>query len=242
MRSPLRMFRDLMHVPGQVRECRTALADLSERVEFVRRELFFEMKYGRSERLARQEGIATPRIVDAAKVEAAREGVLRLNVGCGHVALPGYVNVDMREVPGVDVVASVNDLPFEDGTVAEIRSSHVLEHFPQEMAMRDVLPHWRSKLAPGGTVRAIVPDGRAMLDALAAGSYAFGDFREVLFGAQDYEGDFHYNMFTPDSMADMLRLAGYVDVAAVRTGDRNGKCYEFEMTAAAPPQPTRGRP
>ena len=61
-----------------------------------------------------------------------------------------YVNIDMRELPGVDVVAPIDQLPFDDGTVAEIHSAHVLEHFPQEDLQRRLLPYWRDKLRPGG--------------------------------------------------------------------------------------------
>lgn len=207
--------------------------DLHERMEFVRRELFFEIKYGRKGTV-RESAFAGPRLMDAAKVEAARIGGLRLNVGCGHVPLEGYVNVDMREVPGVDVVATVDDLPFADGEIVEISSTHVLEHFPQEMLRRAILPHWLDKLAPGGTVKATVPDADAMIRELSAGRYPFADFREVFFGAQDYEGDFHFNMFTPESIGELLREAGFVDVRTPVRGRRNGRCFEFRVEATRP--------
>jgi predicted SAM-dependent methyltransferase len=81
-----------------------------------------------------------PKVLDEAKVEAMR-GRLRLNVGSGSLAVDGYVNVDARAIDGVDVVADVADLPFDDGSVEEVRSSHVLEHFPEEELRRRVLPH-----------------------------------------------------------------------------------------------------
>ena len=46
----------------------------------------------------------------------------------------------MRDLPGVDVVAKAGDLPFEPGSVDEIYSAHLLEHFPQEAMRRRLLP------------------------------------------------------------------------------------------------------
>jgi predicted SAM-dependent methyltransferase len=154
-----------------------------------------------------------------------------LNLGCGHVPLDGFVNVDMRGLPGVDIIAPVDDIPVGPGTVSEIFSSHLLEHFPQEALRRNLLPYWSSLLAPGGLFRAVVPDGEAMLAKAAEGSYPFHDFREVLFGSQDYTGDFHYNMFTPDSLAELLTEAGFKDIAVTARGRQNGRCYEFEIAA-----------
>ena len=99
------------------------------------------------------------RIVDTERVERLAADGLRLNLGCGHLALADYVNVDMRELPGVDVVAAIDDLPFDDGSVREIHSAHVLEHFAEEELHRRLLPYWLSQLEPGGEFRGIVPVG-----------------------------------------------------------------------------------
>ncbi len=163
--------------------------------------------------------------------EARRTGELRVNIGCGHIALDGYVNVDKRNLPGVDIVADAGGLPFEPQSVVEIFSTHVLEHFPEEQLRRALLPHWYSLLAPQGIFRAIVPDGEAMLAHSAAGEYPFDDFREVLYGAQEYDGDYHYNLFTPASLAKLLNEAGFHNIEIPVHGRRNGKCYEFEIKA-----------
>ncbi len=180
---------------------------------------------------AGQSTTVAARVIATEKLEAMRaspEGI-RLNLVCGHVPLEGYLNVDMRDLPGVDVVAAVDDLPFSPNTVAEVSSAHLLEHFPEEMLRRNLLPYWHSILRPGGRFRAVVPDGQEMLSKVASGEMSFADFREVLFGAQDYEGDFHYDMFTPASLTALLEEAGFRDVAVPVAGRRNGKCYEFEI-------------
>jgi len=204
-----------------------------ERIEFVRREILFEMAHG-DRGPAGTDGASrmTARILAPEKIVAAQaNGALRLNLGCGHITLSDYVNVDMRDLPGVDVVAEVGNLPFERGSVDEIFSAHLVEHFPQEAVRRRLLPYWRDMLRPGGTFRAITPDAAAMLAGAGAGVYSFEDFREVVFGSQDYAGDYHYNLFSPDSLRRLLEEAGFGNIEVPVIGRRNGKCFEFEISA-----------
>lgn len=218
---------------------------LEDRVEFLRREILFEMKYG--ERTASNASSefdrnalgdsAEPlqaRIIAPDKLGAFGKGHYQLNLGCGLHPLEEYINVDMRELPGVDVVASVDGLPFEKGDVEKIFSAHLVEHFPQEMLKRRLLPYWKSLLRPGGVFHAIMPDCEAMIKHAATGEYSFADFREVLFGAQDYAGDFHYNALTPDSFAELLKAEGFLNIDIRARGRRNGLCYEFEISASSP--------
>lgn len=204
------------------------------RVEFVRRELMFEMRYGATD--PSQDGqqiTAKSEILEPAKVEAARQGSgIRLNLGCGHVPLPGYLNVDRRALPGVDVVAEVDQLPFAKGEVAEICSAHLLEHFPLEQLRRELLPYWVSLLRPDGVFRAIVPDGANMARAYVSQEYSFENLRQVTFGGQDYDGDFHYNMFSTESLSQILRDAGFNRIEVVAENRENGGCKEFEIVAA----------
>ena len=71
----------------------------------------------------------------------------------------------------------------------------------------------------------------AMALALSRGEMCYEDFREVLFGAQDYTGDFHFNMFTPESLTRLLRQAAFKEINVLDRARRNGKCFEFEIIA-----------
>ena len=205
------------------------IVQLWARLEFVRKEIMYEMKFSRTSSATNQVQTES-RIVSVEKVAAARASGLRLNLGCGHVPREDYLNVDQRDLPGVDIIAEAGRLPFEEGSVAEIFSAHMLEHFPQER-LRRLLPYWRSLLAPNGVFRAIVPDGQAMLDGIAAGTYPFEEFRMVLFGAQEYEGDFHFNLLTPDSLKSLLEEANFKSIAVPVRGRKNDICFEFEINA-----------
>jgi predicted SAM-dependent methyltransferase len=167
-------------------------------------------------------------------VDAARKFGIRLNLGCGHVALEGYINVDRRALPGVDIVAEVDDLPFTAGQVAEIFSAHLIEHFPQEQLRRTLLRYWRDLLRPGGIFRVVAPDAEGMMQAYYRGEYPFERLREVTFGGQDYNGDFHYNMLNTKSLTELLLAAGFVDVNVIAENRENGGCKEFEIAARRP--------
>lgn len=148
--------------------------------------------------------------------------------------LADYLNVDGRELPGVDVIADATHLPFEANELLEIHSAHLVEHFSSHMMERVVLPYWFSLLKSGGTLTTVAPDGAAMLTAVNSGDMPFDDFREVLFGGQEYEGDFHYNLITPESWSDNLNAAGFVKIKVEYAGKRNGKCFEFKISAEKP--------
>src|SRR5204863_1835543 len=120
-------LKDALRTPTRVSSLQAEVSALSARLEFLRSELLYELRYGRPEGRPAEEAIA-PRILSTEKVAAQRIEGLRLNLGCGHVPLEGYINVDMRDVPGVDIVAPVDNLPLEPGSVAEIFSSHLIEH------------------------------------------------------------------------------------------------------------------
>lgn len=221
-------------------ELERAADHLANRIEFVRRETLFELRYGEAP-YPSADLKAEARIVNPEKLSNVPEGSYRLNVGCGHIPLDGYINVDRRDLPSVDVVAEAGDMPFEEESLAEVFSAHLLEHFPQEQLRREILPYWRSLLRPGGVLRAVVPDAASMIRGYDDGSVSYEDLREVTYGAQDYDGDFHFNMFTPDSLAQLLEESGFVEIDCPVTGRRNGRCFEFEIVATKPDDPSIGR-
>lgn len=215
---------------GSLGQLRADLGRVEQRLEFVRREVMFEARYG-----GKSPGTApdvSPAIVNPAKLANAEQ--IRLNLGCGHLPLADYLNVDARELDGVDIVSDVGALPFEPGTVHHIHSAHLLEHFPLEHLRRRLLPYWFSLIRPGGTFTAIVPDAEAMIEAYATGSMSFSDLRTVTFGEQEYDGDFHFTMFSREHLTELLAEAGFDDVIVKECARRNGLCLEMEIQACRP--------
>jgi predicted SAM-dependent methyltransferase len=190
--------------------------------------MLHEIRYGRP----RSSTDIAVEVVNPTALE--RSDGVRLNLGCGHIPLDEYVNVDMRKLPGVDVVAPLDAMPFDTESVREVFSAHVLEHFPQAELERQLLPYWFSLLAPGGVFRCVVPDVDAMIDQYREGTISFENLREVVYGGQEYEGDFHHTAFTPESLSRLLVDAGFDDVELIERGRQNGACLEFELAARRP--------
>ena len=204
------------------------LARLEARVEFIRKEVMLEIQSGSDKPGEVPE--AEPQILDQEKLESRP---LRLNLGCGHIPLDGFVNVDGRALPGVDVVAEVGSLPVDPGEVTEIRSSHLLEHFPAAKLAK-LLRYWTGLLQPGGRFVAVVPDAESMIHGFAGGEFPWEDLREVTFGGQEYSGDFHFTMFSQADLTAALTSAGLVDVRITEAGRHNGACLEMEAVAYKP--------
>lgn len=54
---------------------------------------------------------------------------VKLNLGSSDRVLPGFLNLDIQPVAGVDIVCDLNEgIPLNDNTVTEIYTAHTLEH------------------------------------------------------------------------------------------------------------------
>ena len=75
---------------------------------------------------------------------AESAGARRLHWGCGHITPPGWINSDLWEQPGVDVVGDIlAGLPLEDDSMDYIVSNHALPEidlYDQEPALQAMAP------------------------------------------------------------------------------------------------------
>ena len=62
------------------------------------------------------------------------EKKIKLDLGCGSNKREGCTGIDINPDCGADIVTSVLKLPFEDESVNEAHSSHLVEHFSPEEA------------------------------------------------------------------------------------------------------------
>lgn len=96
-------------------------------------------------------------------------------------------------------------LPDEDGSVDEIRASHVLEHFSHTHVAL-VLKHWTAKLKPGGLLRIAVPDFEKIArDYLAGKNF---DVQGYTFGGHVDERDRHGCGFDRELLTELLLDCG----------------------------------
>jgi SAM-dependent methyltransferase len=211
-------------------------------LEFTRDEIMFEIR--KSLRMASQptpgqsekKHTVESKIVNKSKLDVRP---LRLNLGCGHVIVPELVNIDSRELPEIDLVADVTNIPLESGSVSEIYAAHLIEHFPRRYLLDVVLPHWIDLLRPGGRIKLVTPNAKAMIYAFHQGQMSFDDLALVTFGNQEYDGNFHYAMFSPESMVGLLEDAGMCDVQVICADRVNGLCREMEIHATKQNRPTK---
>ena len=81
---------------------------------------------------------------------------MKLNVGCGDIILPDYINVDLYN-PLADVKGDASKLEFDDGVADEIYASHLIEHFDFREGFK-VLEEWKRVLKVGGKLVLETPD------------------------------------------------------------------------------------
>jgi predicted SAM-dependent methyltransferase len=94
---------------------------------------------------------------------------LRLNVGCGPVVKPGWVNIDLfPRSPDVLPLDLRRDLPFLDETASIIYAEHVFEHLEYPEEARHFLGEAYRVLQPEGILSLGVPDAEISLKAYAS--------------------------------------------------------------------------
>ena len=98
------------------------------------------------------------------------KGGIKLEIGCGKKPREGYLTCDIRDLPIVDYVCSADDLPFENNSVEEVYSRHVVEHFSLKEFLK-VLQEWNRVLRPGGKVYIICPNLLWHLNQILNGSH-----------------------------------------------------------------------
>jgi SAM-dependent methyltransferase len=161
-----------------------------------------------------------------AGADSQGENDQRAAKGLQHRPMGDWTTVDA--FTGADVKAQMWALPFRDGTVDEIWSSHALEH----VARVDVAPtlaEWFRVLRPGGTAVIQVPN----LDYAAEFWLRHpGDpwAMAILFGLQSHAGEFHRTGWNPATLRADLGAAGF-DIAVLDvTWDYDQETIRAEVT------------
>ena len=129
---------------------------------------------------------------------------MRLNLGGGSVPLPGYINVDRRA--GLEAYP----LDYADGSVDEIRASHILEHFSHR-DVPEVLKDWVRALKPGGRLAIAVPDFAVIAQQYLAG--AAMPVEGYIMGGHGDENDHHGALFDEEHLRDAMKAAGLLGIA-----------------------------
>lgn len=178
------------------------------------------------------------------------ENEIRLNIGCASRPLSGYVNIDLDtleqikerypnvEIPD-DVVVEQYDvfnLPYENGTITEVRTDSMLEHL-SFLEEKQFFLESKRVLRSGGSLEFSVPDFEAAVktwlnakdewkefyrndeEAIRQqhwfGQYSYatdnrwGYLTASIFGPQNSEGQFHKNCYTVPKIQAILKYLDF---------------------------------
>jgi hypothetical protein len=127
--------------------------------------------------------------------------MLKLDLGAGALSPPGFTPM------GRDHGSEIFPLPYADGTIDEIRASHVLEHFPHRQ-VEAVLKDWSRALKPGGKLKIAVPDFRKIAEGYLSGVAQPHEYYTL--GAQIDQNDYHKAMFDRDVLRKLFAGVGLV--------------------------------
>jgi hypothetical protein len=156
--------------------------------------------------------VAPPLIPDLTTWVEAERRELRLNFHCGVSDAPDHIDVDLRDWKGEDIAGRVRRLAFDPSSAVEVRASLALERFSTAELRADVLPYWRSLLAPGGTLVVISLDAGANLADHQAGRLSFDELAAISFGSSESESTARRSMLSEDLLSRLLDEAGFVSV------------------------------
>lgn len=165
---------------------------------------------------------------------------MKINIGSNRKKVEGFTNVDILDLPEVDVKHDVTKIPwpFADGAAHYILMQEFLEHVGFRHTV-PILQECHRVLAPGGVLCVQVPDIEAMcrmIDLQCAcvprKALNYDDYKadpacwncggkalihperwHVAFtGAQKHEFDYHKNHFTPGYLEKCFNAAGFKNV------------------------------
>ena len=90
---------------------------------------------------------------------------INLDIGCGEAKQEGFVGIDKRDVPGVDIVHDLEVFPYplEDDSCHAVMASHILEH----------IKPWHTIDLFNEVWRLLRPDGQFWIAVPYAGSTGF---------------------------------------------------------------------
>lgn len=122
-------------------------------------------------------------------------------------------------------LADLANLAILPGGASALTAAHIVEFVPAAALAETILPHWRSRLAPGGELVVVTLDGPAWAADLAQGDFA--SLRRRL-GADGTRRP-PRNLFDAASLAAALRAAG------LEPGEpRRAPPFALEIVARAP--------
>lgn len=144
-------------------------------------------------------------------------------MGSGSHPMEGYRNLDYKNgwlgywLKG-----------YGDGTVDEVRASHVLEHFSHHVT-RNALNEWVRVLKPGGILKIAVPDFDWIVKAYQNGLRDDYRLEHYLFGGQRDALDYHKSFFNEAKLVRLMWDAGLDEVQRWEADANDCSSYQVSL-------------
>lgn len=171
---------------------------------------------------------------------------MKLHLGCGKNIKDGYINIDKFYKDERVLNYDISNLPYENNSVDEILTEHVIEHIP----FKDEKMFWDEcfrVLKPGGILQTECPDMEWLCKQFLKSKDDFKEFYKVgspdhyfgngksinhrwgmitthFFGNQNGDGQFHYNGYTEGKLLAISKLIGFSDVNIMKICNKGAHC------------------
>jgi len=137
---------------------------------------------------------------------------IKLNLGCGDFRIEeeGFVNIDARELPTVDVVADITELPYDDNSIEFIYAGHILEHCED---WRKALTEWKRVLKPEGEIIITIPDIVKAISLYSLGMASEDLLKAIVRGGEDVT--YHKDVWWGGRLATAMIEIGFREITPV---------------------------
>ena len=126
-------------------------------------------------------------------------------LGCGDFPMEGAINVDIRDLLGVDVVSDVRKLPFKKGELDGIASRNLVEHFGRH-EVGAMVKEWARCLKKGGFLQTETVDMGRTMDIWR--EIPEENLIDCMYGAETYDENYHKCLMTQDILVRLYEEAG----------------------------------
>jgi predicted SAM-dependent methyltransferase len=136
---------------------------------------------------------------------------MKLHLGCANKIFDGWVNLDILEAEGVDIIDDASVLSKIDNNSCDIiYASMLLEHFSRNNTV-EILKLWRSKLKHGGILRLSVPDFSKIVQRYAE-TNDIDEIMGIAIGGHKDDFDKHGAIFDKKSLSAMLESVKFKNI------------------------------
>jgi len=160
---------------------------------------------------------------------------MKLELGGGHMPMArdrGFLNVDIRKLPTVDIVADLTKrLPFKDKSIEEIYTSHLIEHLTEEQVQFLLNECYRILVPKRGKIFIRCPNLRLICERVlkegiskVTAAYIFGGFK--------YDSDVHKSGYDFEHLKSFLEKAGFINIREKQPSEcfDEGRHLKFSRT------------